>query len=182
MSVNRSGDWIGFGCPNLGQLLVWEWVSETYVLKQQSHFDTMNVCEYSPDATHIATGGEDGKVKVWEADSSFCFVTFSEHTGAVSGLAFTQNGRAILSSSVDGTVRAFDLVRYRNFRTFTSPTPVQFSSVSVDTSGEIVAAGAFSVFDVFTWSMKTGRLIQARPIFNFRWVQNVLKILYLGTV
>jgi len=120
----------------------------------------MNVCEYSPDATNIATGGEDGKVKVWEADSSFCFVTFSEHTGSISGLAFTQNGKAILSSSVDGTVRAFDLTRYRNFRTFTSPMPAQFSCVSVDSSGEIVAAGSFNVFDIFTWSMKTGRLIQ----------------------
>jgi len=35
----------------LGQLLVWEWQSETYVLKQQGHFHDMNSIAYSPDAS-----------------------------------------------------------------------------------------------------------------------------------
>jgi periodic tryptophan protein 2 len=34
-------------------------------------------------------------------------------------------------------VRAFDLVRYRNFRTCTSPRPVQFNCLAVDPSGEV---------------------------------------------
>lgn len=29
MDINQSGDWIAFGCPSLGQLMVWEWQSET---------------------------------------------------------------------------------------------------------------------------------------------------------
>ena len=45
--------------------------------------------------------------------------------GGITGLQFAQNGLAIVSASLDGTVRAFDRLRYRNFRTFTSPTPVQ---------------------------------------------------------
>ena len=31
------------------------------------------------DGSLIATAGEDGKVKIWNAASGFCFVTFSEH-------------------------------------------------------------------------------------------------------
>lgn len=46
----------------LGQLLVWEWQSESYVLKQQGHFNSMVSLAYSPDGQYIATGGEDGKV------------------------------------------------------------------------------------------------------------------------
>lgn len=34
-------------------------------------------------------------------------------------------------------VRAFDLVRYRNFRTFTTPRPAQFTCLAVDPSGEV---------------------------------------------
>lgn len=41
---------------------MWEWQSETYVLKQQGHFYDMNVLSYSPDGQIIATGGDDGKV------------------------------------------------------------------------------------------------------------------------
>lgn len=37
---------------------------------------------------------------------------------------------------------------------------MQFSSVSVDSSGEFVAAGGQDVFEIFLWSVKTGRLLE----------------------
>ncbi|XP_068210032.1 periodic tryptophan protein 2 homolog [Palaemon carinicauda] len=160
VAMNPTGDWIALGVSSLGQLLVWEWQSETYVLKQQGHFNNMRVVMYSPDGLNIATGGEDGKVKLWSSQSSFCFVTFSTHKGPVTGLAFTQSGRAILSSSLDGTVRACDLIRYRNFKTLTSPRPTQFSCVSVDSAGELVVAGGQDTHDIYLWSLQTGRLLE----------------------
>lgn len=48
----------------MGQLLVWEWQSESYVFKQQGHFNNMASLAYSPDGQYIATGGDDGKVSV----------------------------------------------------------------------------------------------------------------------
>ena len=86
-------------------------------------------------------------------------------------MCFLPHGRALVSSSLDGTVRAFDtmrfgladpnpspnpnpnpdptltlalavaLTRYRNFQTFVSPTPAQFTCVAVEPSGELVVAG-----------------------------------------
>ena len=35
LAFNARGDWLALGCAALGQLLVWEWRSETYVLRQQ---------------------------------------------------------------------------------------------------------------------------------------------------
>lgn len=51
-------------------------------------------------------------MKVWNTSSGFCFVTFSEHLSGITGVVFNQNGQVVLSSSLDGTVRAFDLNRY----------------------------------------------------------------------
>ena len=39
------------------------------VLKQQGHFFDMNVVAYSPDGRLLATGGDDGKVKLWNTSS-----------------------------------------------------------------------------------------------------------------
>ncbi|KAG7166996.1 Periodic tryptophan protein 2-like [Homarus americanus] len=160
VAMNPSGDWIALGVSSLGQLVVWEWQSESFILKQQGHFNNMRVVIYSPNGENLATGGEDGKVKMWSTYSSFCFVTFSEHTATITGLTFTQSGRAIISSSLDGTVRAFDLIRYRNFKTLTSPHPTQFSCVTVDSSGELVAAGGQDSHDIFLWSLQTGKLLE----------------------
>lgn len=129
-----------------GQLLVWEWQSESYVFKQQAHFNNMASLAYSPDGQYIATGGDDGKVspalmlvwvevsvaavglqpadvwtrvemscfpqvKVWNSTSGLCFVTFTEHVSSVTGVTFTSSGFVLVSASLDGTVRAFDLHR-----------------------------------------------------------------------
>ncbi|GJE96823.1 WD40 and Utp12 domain-containing protein [Phanerochaete sordida] len=159
VAINPSGEWLAFGARKLGQLLVWEWQSESYVLKQQGHYFDMNTLAYAPDGQNVATGGDDGKVKVWNTVSGFCFVTFSEHSAAISAVDFAKQGQVLFSASLDGTVRAFDLIRYRNFRTFTSPTPVQFSCLAVDPSGEVVAAGSSDSFEVFLWSVQTGKLL-----------------------
>ena len=151
---------MAFGSSALGQLLVWEWQSESYVLKQQGHQHNMNSIDYSHDGQFVATGGDDGKVKVWSTSSGFCFVTFTEHSGAVKALTFSRKKQLVFTASLDGTVRAFDLIRYRNFRTFTSPTPEQFQTVAVDSSGELVCASTVDNFDIYVWSVQTGKLLE----------------------
>ena len=151
VSINSTGEWLAFGCSKLGQLLVWEWQSESYILKQQGHRYDMNCIAYSQDGQYIATGGDDGKVKLWNTVSGFCFVTFTEHTSGISALEFAKQGQVLFAASLDGTVRAYDLVRYRNFRTFTSPSPVQFGSLAVEPSGEVVCAGTTDTFEIYIW-------------------------------
>ncbi|KAK9141647.1 hypothetical protein Syun_011047 [Stephania yunnanensis] len=158
-AFNRLGNWLSFGCAKLGQLLVWEWRSESYVLKQQGHYFDVNCLAYSPDSQLLATGADDNKIKVWTVSSGFCFVTFSEHTNAVTALHFMPSNNCLLSASLDGTVRAWDLFRYRNFRTFTTPSSRQFVSLASDQSGEVICAGTLDSFEIFVWSMKTGRLL-----------------------
>ena len=159
MTLNKSGEWLAFGASKLGQLLVWEWQSESYILKQQGHFDSMNALVYSPDGQRIVTTADDGKIKVWDTQSGFCIVTFTEHTSGVTACEFAKRGNIFFTSSLDGSIRAWDLLRYRNFRTFTAPTRMSFSSVAVDPSGEIVCASSLDAFDIYVWSVQTGQLL-----------------------
>ncbi|TPX59936.1 hypothetical protein PhCBS80983_g02148 [Powellomyces hirtus] len=159
VAINPTGEWLAFGSSALGQLLVWEWQSESYILKQQGHQHDMSCISYSQDGQFIATGGDDGKLKLWNTQTGFCFVTFTNHTAGINSLEFAKQGQIVFSASLDGTIRAFDLIRYRNFRTFTAPTPVQFSCLAVDPSGEVVCAGSSDTFEIFVWSVQTGKLL-----------------------
>ncbi|KAI3972804.1 hypothetical protein MKX01_019462, partial [Papaver californicum] len=138
---NDLGNWLTFGCAKLGKLL----------------FD-VNCLAYSNDSQLLSTGADDDKIKVWTASSGFCFVTYSEHTSAIT-LHFTGNNNVLLSASLDDTVRAWDMLRYRNFRIFTTPSSRQFVSLAADQSAEVICAGSLDSFEIYVWSMKTGCLL-----------------------
>ncbi|KAJ5620812.1 hypothetical protein N7510_004796 [Penicillium lagena] len=159
VTVNQSGEWLAFGSSKHGQLLVWEWQSESYILKQQGHLDSMNALVYSPDGQKIVTAADDGKIKVWDVKSGFCIVTFTEHSSGVTACEFAKKGSVLFTASLDGSIRAWDLIRYRNFRTFTAPSRLSFSSLAVDPSGEVICAGSPDSFDIHVWSVQTGQLL-----------------------
>lgn len=144
-------------------------------MNQQGHTNNTSCVCYSTDGQILATGGEDGKIKLWNVQSGNCFVTFDEHEQAITALSFSGNKKFFVSSSLDGTVRAFDVhkyvsllflwfflrfcpFRYRNFRTFSCV--AQFACVAVDSSGEFVAAGCQTEFNVYLWSVKSGHLLE----------------------
>uniref|UniRef100_A0A7E4W0M8 Utp12 domain-containing protein n=1 Tax=Panagrellus redivivus TaxID=6233 RepID=A0A7E4W0M8_PANRE len=161
LALNDSGDWLAIGCGegSNSQLIVWEWQSESYILKQQSHSQAVLAAAFSPDGSLLATGAEDGKVKIWNTSSSFCVVTFTEHTAGVSAIAWTQSGKAIVSASLDGTIRAHDIKRYRNFRTMTCPRQTSLGCVIVDDASELVVASSKELFEVYIFSLDTGDMI-----------------------
>ncbi|KAF2269326.1 WD40 repeat-like protein [Lojkania enalia] len=159
ITINKTGEWLAFSASKLGQLLVWEWQSESYILKQQGHFDSMNTIAYSPEGQRIITAADDGKIKVWDVNSGFCVVTFTEHISGVTACEFAKRGNVLFTASLDGSIRAWDLIRYRNFRTFTAPSRLSFSSLAVDPSGEVVCAGSIDSFDIHIWSVQTGQLL-----------------------
>ena len=160
LSINPSGKWIAFGSKYLNQLFVWEWKSETYIYKQQGHMNDINVIAFSPEGGQLASGADDGRIKIFDVSSSNCLITFVEHTAKVTGLQYALNkSNVLVSSSLDGTIRAYDLIKYKNFRIMTTPKQTQLICCSVDFSGEIVAAGSLDTYNIFVWSLKTGDLI-----------------------
>ena len=160
VTINSTGLWLAFGSSRLGQLLVWEWQSESYILKQQSHHDSLNSLVYSYSGQNIVTCADDGKVKVWDVRSGFCVVTFTEHSSGVTACELAKQKSSVLfTASLDGSVRAWDLIRYRNFRTFTAPQRTSFSCLAVDPSGEVVCAGSHDTDKIYIWSVQTGQLL-----------------------
>jgi len=160
LCFNFTGSWIGLSCASLGQLIVWEWRSQTYVLNQQGLFYEVHTLDFSPNGNVLATGGFDGKVKLWDTKTYLCFATFKDHASKVTGVKFVQqNANTLVSSSLDGTVRAYDTKRYRNFRIMRPDINVQLNCLAVDHVGDIVCAGSIDPYIVYCWSIQTGNLV-----------------------
>ena len=166
-SVSMSSDceWLAMACNDDAEnrsLIVWEWKTETFVFKQQGH--SLQSCllsslDISADALLMATGGKDGKVKVWNAATGACMATFSDHRAEVGSVYFCKQKKILTSCSSDGSIRLYDLNRFKQFRLLTSPSPQQFSTTISDPSGEVVIAGTHDSWDVFVWSIQTSQIL-----------------------
>ena len=89
-----------------------------------------------------------------------CGLAPAEHTSPVVDVCFVPHGRALITASLDGTCRAYDLVRYRNFQTLVAAEPCQFGCVAVEPSGEIVCAGSRDTMLVYVWNLQTAQLLE----------------------
>ena len=101
---STGGSRIALASQRFGQLVVWDWRAETFVLKQQGHDHAATCCAWSPDGRLCISGADDRRVKVWSDSSGFCFATFSDHQAPVTAVACARN--VVFSASRDGTVRA----------------------------------------------------------------------------
>ncbi len=85
----------------LGRILAHErrlpWEHRVYSLK------------FSPDGARLASGGPDGTVAIWEADSLRPAARFSGHQDLVTALAFSADGRLLTSAGRDPNLFVWDL-------------------------------------------------------------------------
>ncbi|KAJ6264400.1 Vegetative incompatibility protein [Drechslerella dactyloides] len=71
--------------------------SDTGIKRLIGHENKVNVIAWSHDDTLIASGGLDGVIKIWNADSCACLKTFESTHGHVRSIAFSSDGTRLAS-------------------------------------------------------------------------------------
>ena len=147
-----------------GTAKVWDVASgqETLTLKGDKvaeSFEPIWSVAFSPDGDRIVTGGggggAGGKVKLWNARTGQQTQTLRGHSKAVQCVAFSLDGKQIISSGFDSTLKLWDIATGKETLTLTGHTgPV--SSVAISPDGtQLVSASHDTTVKV--WNMVTGQ-------------------------
>ncbi|KAG2751654.1 WD40 repeat-like protein [Suillus brevipes Sb2] len=71
---------------------------------------------YSPDTTLIATGGwarDASLIKIWDAKTGKLVATLKGHTNTVRCLAWTKDGKTLISGSLDCSIRTWNTAKWQ---------------------------------------------------------------------
>jgi len=151
---------------------------------------TIRVIAYSPDGDLIAVGTSLG-VELRDAKSLDLIQRLTGHTGVVTSIAFSPDGRTLVSGSADKTIRLWSVSTATLLRTLVGHTAC-VESVALSPDGDSVAAGACDG-TIKLWDMSSGRHLRTleghetatfflfftpdgRTLASGSWGDNVIKL------
>ena len=114
---------------------VWEVPSLRLKATLIGHEDDVDMAVFSPDDTLVATCALDRTIRIFDI-SGRCLKVLRGHTGNILSVAWTRDGKRLVSSSVDGTVREWDA---RGIEVRRNDLDVRTDTLVIDADGRILA-------------------------------------------
>ncbi|QGJ71994.1 Serine/threonine protein kinase [Planctomycetales bacterium 10988] len=109
-SLSPNGEY--FATSNrLGMLTIWNLKTQEQVRQWQAHEGNVRAVAYSPDGKHLATGGDDSNIFLWDLSqkTNSPVQTLDNHAGPILCLEYSQDGKQLLSGSADYTARLWNI-------------------------------------------------------------------------
>lgn len=142
-----------------GKLIFWNWRDgnkhKSSVFPKQDAQGMINALAYNPSGKLLASGGDAGKIIIWEfREKDTAIFTLEGHKAAVTKLEFTKDGRYLVSSSEDNTIRIWDTQQMRVVHIY-SAWLYPVNTFALSPSGYfILSAGNTDVASIRLWKLK----------------------------
>jgi WD40 repeat protein len=87
------------------------WDTSTGLLDRKLEFGDVYLLSlaYNPAGTLIAIGKEDGSISLMDADTLNILAKFYAHSGPVTSVVFSRDGKALISASQDGVIKVWSI-------------------------------------------------------------------------
>jgi WD40 repeat protein len=124
----------------------------------QGHQSTVTNVSFSPDGKRIASGCEDGMIKLWDAASGTELATLKGHQGEVTNVSFSPDGTRLASAagsaSGSGEIKIWDAAIETESTAFIGHLH-RITSVSFSPDGTLIASGSGDN-TIKLWNVSTG--------------------------
>jgi WD40 repeat protein len=115
---------------------------------------------WSPDRRHIASGGHEHVVQVWDSTSGVTTFTYRGHVAGVTTISWSPDGHHIASASLDKTIQVWNVDTGQKISTYQGHTGMIYA-VAWSPDGHQIAStnGGGRDTTVHVWDATTGKLV-----------------------
>ncbi len=118
----------------------------------------INAVAFAVGETLIVAGDHDGKIRVWKAATGRIEGTLEGHQMGITGLSISPDGRRALSTSIDKTLRLWDLVKMEEIRTFGEHDGQLYATAFSPDGKTALSAGRYGY--LIQWNLADGKPIR----------------------
>ena len=166
IAVSSNGNCIALGNRSFDFLTVYEWKTESYLLKSTGHANKIISQAIAPNGQYIATGDNYGNLKIWNVGTGDAICSFSfKQDGdvgedcAVRGITFSPNSLSVIGVGGNGKILVFDMIKKKCYRILRAETSQLDGIVIEPRDGDIIAAYSAEDAKIFLYSIRTSKLL-----------------------
>jgi transcription initiation factor TFIID subunit 5 len=114
----------------------------------------VDAVKFHPNSKYVVTGSSDKSVRMWDIQGGRCFRLFSGHTGGISCISVSEDGRLMASAGEDKSIMLWDLASGKLLKKMLGHKSAVYS-LDFSKEGSILVSGSADG-TVRLWDVKKG--------------------------